>query len=321
MLDFTAIDFETANSYRGSPCSVGLVKVRDGAIVDERHWLIRPPERVAHFEPFNVRLHGITAAMVSGAPAWRDVLPQIVEFIGEDVVVTHNAAFDTGVIRFACVADEIEWPSLTFLCTLVTARRAFALPSYRLPFVVEACGDFAFDHHHALADARAVVHIVLALAGAGGASDVGGIASLHGVRLGAMASGMYEGSASIAAGGGRDLIAAEANPEADPDGYLYGRVVVFTGTLTAMVRQQAWDEVVRAGGRPEENMTKRTNVLVLGSFNPGNLRPGADYSGKAQKAFALQSKGQQIELLTESDFLAVLDSADAIGAASPIVVP
>ena len=34
-LDFTAIDFETANSYRGSPCSVGMVKVRDGRIVDE----------------------------------------------------------------------------------------------------------------------------------------------------------------------------------------------------------------------------------------------------------------------------------------------
>jgi DNA polymerase III epsilon subunit-like protein len=34
-LDFTAIDFETANSYRGSPCSVGVVKVRDGQIVGE----------------------------------------------------------------------------------------------------------------------------------------------------------------------------------------------------------------------------------------------------------------------------------------------
>jgi DNA polymerase-3 subunit epsilon len=39
-LDFTAIDFETANSYRGSPCSVGLVKVRDGQIVDESFTLI-----------------------------------------------------------------------------------------------------------------------------------------------------------------------------------------------------------------------------------------------------------------------------------------
>lgn len=44
MLDYTAIDFETANSYRGSPCSVGLVKVRDRQVVDTRQWLIRPPE-------------------------------------------------------------------------------------------------------------------------------------------------------------------------------------------------------------------------------------------------------------------------------------
>jgi DNA polymerase-3 subunit epsilon len=41
-LDFTAIDFETANPYRGSPCPVGLVKVRDGQIVDQAGTLIRP---------------------------------------------------------------------------------------------------------------------------------------------------------------------------------------------------------------------------------------------------------------------------------------
>ena len=42
-LDFTAIDFETANSNSASACSVGLVKVRDGVVVDEAGWLIRPP--------------------------------------------------------------------------------------------------------------------------------------------------------------------------------------------------------------------------------------------------------------------------------------
>jgi DNA polymerase III epsilon subunit-like protein len=52
-LDFTAIDFETANSYRGSPCSVGLVKVRDGQIVDESFTLIHPPVRFDHFDGFN----------------------------------------------------------------------------------------------------------------------------------------------------------------------------------------------------------------------------------------------------------------------------
>src|SRR5690606_8511215 len=42
-VDFTAIDFETANSSGASACSVGLVKVRDGRVVDRVHWYIRPP--------------------------------------------------------------------------------------------------------------------------------------------------------------------------------------------------------------------------------------------------------------------------------------
>jgi DNA polymerase-3 subunit epsilon len=122
MLDFTAIDFETANGYRGSPCSVGLVKVRAGTIVDERHWLIRPPEPVDWFAPFNVALHGISADMVAGAPRWDVALPAIIDFIAGDTVVAHNAGFDIGVIRYACAVDNIPWPDLRFLCTLVLAR-------------------------------------------------------------------------------------------------------------------------------------------------------------------------------------------------------
>src|SRR6266852_2892630 len=70
-LDFTAIDFETANSYRGSPCSVGLVKVRDGQIADESFTLIHPPARFDHFDGFNTWLHGINAEMVAGARSWQ----------------------------------------------------------------------------------------------------------------------------------------------------------------------------------------------------------------------------------------------------------
>jgi len=68
MVDFTAVDFETANSYRGSPCAVGLIRVRKGKAVDERRWLIRPPARVDHFNAFNTGLHGIDAEMVRSAP-------------------------------------------------------------------------------------------------------------------------------------------------------------------------------------------------------------------------------------------------------------
>ncbi|NRI67671.1 3'-5' exonuclease [Rhodococcus sp. MS16] len=187
MLNYTAIDFETANSYHGSPCSVGLVRVRDGIPVEECHWLIRPPEQVDHFDHFNIALHGITPEIVVTAPRWKDVLPAIVDFIAGDVVVAHNAGFDIGVIRYACTVDNIEWPQIQFLCTMVLARRALSLPTYRLPYVLEALGEAIVDHHDALADARAVVDVVRGLAATQSALNLDELAASVGVSIGRMA--------------------------------------------------------------------------------------------------------------------------------------
>lgn len=74
MLNFTAIDFETANAHRGSPCSVGLAKVRNGRVVDTAHWLMRPPPGYDHFDGYNVRLHGITPELVASEPCFVDRL-------------------------------------------------------------------------------------------------------------------------------------------------------------------------------------------------------------------------------------------------------
>ena len=308
MLNYTAIDFETANGYRGSPCAVGLVRVRDSEPVAEARWLMRPPAAVDHFDPFITMVHGITAEMVAGEPRWRDLLPSILDFIGDDVVASHNAGFDIGVVRYACAADNIQWPAMQFLCTMVLARRALSLPSYRLPFVVEALGGRIDLHHDPLADARAVVGIVNGLADANGAGDVGTLAESVGVRIGHMNSGLYVGSVARSSGGGLSRLAqAELNPDADPEGYLYGRVVVFTGALMTMTRQVAWDECARVGAIAEKSTTKRTNVLVVGDINPAVLRPGATLTKKAERAFELQDGGQDIEVMTEDDFLRCLE--------------
>lgn len=307
MLDYVAVDFETANSYRGSPCAVGLVRVRDGMPVAERRWLIRPPEQVDYFDGFNTGIHGITADMVANAPRWKDALPCIVEFIGTDIVVAHNAGFDIGVIRYACAVDNIEWPSLSFLCTLVLARRTLSLPSYRLPFVVDALGGRLDDHHAPLADARAVVEVIRGLAKSHNACEISDLAQSIGIRIGHMQSGVYKGSVAVSSGGPSRLVQPDLNPDADPEGYLYGRVVVFTGTLMSMTRRVAWAECARVGAIAQEDTTKRTNVLVVGDINPAVLRPGSDLTGKTRRAFELQDKGQAIEVMTEDDFLRCLD--------------
>jgi len=64
--------------------------------------------------------------------------------------------------------------------------------------------------------------------------------------------------------------------------------------------------VIKVGGIPERSVTKRTNVLVIGDINPAVLVPGMDITGKAAKAFALQDKGQEIEVMIEDDFLSSL---------------
>jgi NAD-dependent DNA ligase len=162
------------------------------------------------------------------------------------------------------------------------------------------------DHHDPLADARAVGGIIASLAQESGVTDLRALAAAHHTCIGRMSSGNYKGSVSTLSGAGRP-IRPDLNPDADPDGYLYGRVVVFTGSLMSMTRQIAWEECARGGAVPDQTPTKRTNILVVGDINPAVLRPGSNLTGKARRAFELQDKGQDIEVMTEDDFLRCLD--------------
>ncbi len=74
-LDFCAIDFETANSARGSPCAVGLVLVHGGHVVETKRLMMRPAQGVDWFDDFNIELHGITPAMVRNEPRFAARLP------------------------------------------------------------------------------------------------------------------------------------------------------------------------------------------------------------------------------------------------------
>jgi DNA polymerase-3 subunit epsilon len=140
MLDYTAIDFETANSYRGSPCAVGLVRVRNAVPVDARRWLMRPPELVDYFDPFNTWVHGITAEDVANEPRWNELLSAITEFFGADLVVAHNAGFDIGVMRYACAADNIEWPAMRFLCATRSGMSVLDVPNRKRRIALQTRG-------------------------------------------------------------------------------------------------------------------------------------------------------------------------------------
>lgn len=182
-LDFTAIDFETANSSSASACAVGLVRVRGGRVVACTGWLIRPPAGHDRFFEINVGIHGIRAEDVRDAPTWSDQLDDLAAFAGADVLVAHNAGFDMTVIRRACEATGDACPPYRYLCSLQLARKAYDLPSYRLPAAAAAAGFTGFAHHDATADALACAHIVIDAARRTHADDIEALADGYSMRL------------------------------------------------------------------------------------------------------------------------------------------
>jgi DNA polymerase-3 subunit epsilon len=182
-LDFTAIDFETANSSPASACAVGLVRVRAGRVVAKAGWLIQPPAGHDEFNPFNTRIHGIRVEDVVGAAEWSRQLDDLCAFAGADVLVAHNAGFDMNVMRRACAVTGDALPPYRYLCTLQLARKAYVLDSYRLPVAAAEAGFSGFAHHNATADAEACAHIVIDTARRHGASDVSHLADLIGIRV------------------------------------------------------------------------------------------------------------------------------------------
>jgi DNA polymerase-3 subunit epsilon len=182
-LDFTAIDFETANSSPASACSVGLVRVRGGEVVATTGWLIQPPPGHDEFQEWNVRIHGIQPEDVLSAATWADQFDRLCAFAGADVLVAHNAGFDLNVLRRASEATGQLCPPYRSLCSLQVARKTYVLDSYRLPVAAAAAGFEEFAHHDALADARACAQIVIDAAARAGAADVFALADALSLRV------------------------------------------------------------------------------------------------------------------------------------------
>jgi DNA polymerase-3 subunit epsilon len=70
-----------------------------------------------------------------------------------------------GVLRASAQAVNFDLPDLSYSCSLLMARRTYALESYRLNAVAYAIGHEEFNHHDALADADACARIVIHMAG------------------------------------------------------------------------------------------------------------------------------------------------------------
>ncbi len=161
MNNFAAIDFETANEQPSSVCSVGVVVVRGGEVVDSFYSLIKPePE---YYRWFCRRVHGLGPEDTDRAPVFPQVWRQIAPRIEGLPLVAHNARFDEGCLKAVFRVYQMDYPDYLFHDTLAASRRCFGrtIENHQLQTVAEACGYELKRHHHALADAEACAMIAL----------------------------------------------------------------------------------------------------------------------------------------------------------------
>jgi len=162
-LDYVAIDFETANTYANSACSVGLVRFIDGKEVASVYSLIRPAKM--YFIPeWTEEIHHISYDDVRNKPQFAEVWDTVVAPFLAQVpglpLVAHNAAFDMNVIRSCMDYYGMPVPDLYYFDSLKVAQKTWPwLDCHRLTYLGETFL-IKYKAHDALDDSRTCGKIV-----------------------------------------------------------------------------------------------------------------------------------------------------------------
>ena len=155
---FIVFDLETTgfSPIKDKIIEIGAVKVKKGKITERFSTFVNPQIPI----PFKItQLTSITDAMVLDAPPIEEVLPRFLEFVGDGVLVAHNASFDVSFIEQNCRYQDIQ-PDFTSVDTVAMARVLLpTLSRFKLNIVAKALNISLENHHRAVDDAGATAEI------------------------------------------------------------------------------------------------------------------------------------------------------------------
>lgn len=295
-LNFVAIDFETANASRASACSIALVRVENGAVVDTFSSLVRPADDNSHLHPVNYAIHGIARDEFMAGPTFPQIVEEVVAFIGTSTLVAHNAGFDRSCMIRTAESWNVSLPIFEWRCTYAMSKRFLDLPYFKLPLVSEHLGLETFTHHDALADAKACAEIALKLATDNEITSVYDFPSPS-------ASRPTRTPTETPA----DFLERFGQTSAPEENMIEGLNVSFTGTLQLGERKALLVPLLHAlGATWNEDPKQVTDLLVFGDRDPNYLRAGMEKSNKLEKAELLRQKLGHIEIIDEGTFLSML---------------
>jgi DNA polymerase III subunit epsilon len=284
-MDFVSIDVETANADMSSICQIGLAYYREGELCEEWKSYVDPKD---FFDTINISIHGIDESTVQGAPQLSEIVDILYRFLDNKITVCHTH-FDRVSIRKAFDKYGIRHPENIWLDSARVARRfwtEFAWKGYGLHNICKTLG-YKFKHHDALEDAKAAGYIMLTAMQQSYLDLEGWLKRVNQPIFGQGIKQKFD---------------------VNPEGCLYGEVIVFTGVLE-LKRKDAADMAAKIGCQVESGVTKKTTILVVGNQDIKKLA-GQEKSSKHRKAEGLILNGQPIRILGESDFKELINLAE-----------
>lgn len=288
--DFCVIDIETTglDPQYDEIIEICALRIRDWKVTDVFSELVKPSESI---DEFIEELTGITNEMVANAPDLQSVLPSFLDFIASDVLVGHNINFDINFLYD--MSEQLVHKLLQndFCDTMRLAR--IILPELDHHRLKDLCKHYSLDNkqaHRAESDCRVTLSLY---------SELQNTASQKQIDL----EHYFQKKILRAA----DLSAQITDfDETHP---LYDKLCVFTGALEKMTRKEAMQAVLNVGGQCSDSVTKKTDYLILGTFDYCSGVKG-NKSGKQKKAEELILKGNPLTILSESTFYDLLNDND-----------
>lgn len=162
--EFVVIDIETSHFHPqkgGMIIELAAVKIKNDKIVDFRTQLINPERKLTKKI---IEVTGITDSMLEGKPVFREVLPNFYKFIGDAVIVAHNAKFDWDRFLVYFLKKVGIYPTNKIVDTLILSKKYIeSKEGYSLGALCELLKIEHKNQHRALGDAMATAKLFLYL--------------------------------------------------------------------------------------------------------------------------------------------------------------
>jgi len=158
--NFVALDVETTglDVEKDEIINIALVRFEDGNVTASMDFMVKPQKEISSFVKY---LTGISQSELNEAKSFKEIAPQILEFINGKPLVAHNVAFDSKLFMLALNRNGFKNHEFVFWDSLVIAQAAWTYESHKLVNLIKHLNIEVSASHRALPDAEACGKVFL----------------------------------------------------------------------------------------------------------------------------------------------------------------